>query len=202
MRALSAALPGLTRRFRTSKTTVVSSYILSGKRTMKLSRFGMRTLGSDSAFIVSFSPISLFWARIHAVSAYTSSSVSERGAWKGIARRMKSKIVVEVPQKFAMVFCAPIWLSGAGFVPGAALQHYRAAVPAPGHAKARERLRQHRLLQLRRRPAPAAVGGHQHFRDAAVARIGDAGNLIQARTAQPEPRRRVGDVRTHCLQEV
>src|SRR5262245_1865365 len=37
----------------------------------------------------------------------------------------------------------------AGLVPGAALQHHRLSVPAPGHAEAGERLAQHRLLQRR-----------------------------------------------------
>ena len=38
--------------------------IRSGKRMMKLSRLGIFTLGRVSAFIVSVSPISLFWARM------------------------------------------------------------------------------------------------------------------------------------------
>ena len=36
----------------------------SGKRTMNPSRFGIFTLGKVSAFIASFSPMSLFWAKI------------------------------------------------------------------------------------------------------------------------------------------
>ena len=39
-------------------------YIASGKRTMNPSRFGIRTLGSVWAFIVSSSPISLFSAKM------------------------------------------------------------------------------------------------------------------------------------------
>src|SRR5882724_10646960 len=61
-------------------------------------------------------------------------------------------------------------LNASGLVPRAALQDDRAAVPAPGHAEARERLGQHRFLQGGLAPALAAVGGDQHFRDAAVAR--------------------------------
>src|SRR3954447_24664192 len=41
----------------------------------------------------------------------------------------------------------------AGFVPGAALQDGGLPVPAPRHAKARERLRHHRCVQRRLRPA-------------------------------------------------
>src|SRR5262245_21070898 len=52
----------------------------------------------------------------------------------------------------------PRRLHVAAFVPGAALQDRGAAVPAPGHAEARERLRQHWLLQRRLGPALAAVG--------------------------------------------
>jgi chaperonin GroEL len=37
-----------------------------------------------SAFITSFSPISLFFARMNAVSEYTSSLVSDRGCVQGI----------------------------------------------------------------------------------------------------------------------
>src|SRR5262249_61325532 len=44
-------------------------YILSGKRGMNPSRFGILTLGRVCAFISSFSPISLFCARMYAVRA-------------------------------------------------------------------------------------------------------------------------------------
>src|SRR5262249_43579142 len=40
------------------------TYSRSGKRMMKPSRFGIRTLGNVCAFIVSFSPMSLFSERI------------------------------------------------------------------------------------------------------------------------------------------
>src|SRR5215831_5838947 len=46
----------------------------------------------------------------------------------------------------------------AGLVPGAALQHCGAAIPAPGHAEAGESLAQHRLLQRRFRPAAPGIG--------------------------------------------
>src|SRR6476619_3029081 len=68
--------------------------ILSAKRMMKLSRFGILTLDSVSAFIVSVSPIKLFFESMKAVSAYTSASESDLGCCHGIARRMKSKRVV------------------------------------------------------------------------------------------------------------
>ena len=41
-----------------------AAHIASGKRTINPSRFGIRTLGSVWAFIVSFSPISLFSAKM------------------------------------------------------------------------------------------------------------------------------------------
>ena len=40
------------------------AYIASGKRTINPSRFGICTLGNVCALIVSFSPISLFCAKI------------------------------------------------------------------------------------------------------------------------------------------
>src|SRR2546430_12842826 len=40
------------------------------------------------------------------------------------------------------------------------------------------------------------------FRDAAVARISDAGDLVEARGLQHQPRRRVGDEGLHLLQEI
>src|SRR5689334_20550825 len=48
-------------------------------------------------------------------------------------------------------------LDVAGLVPGAALQHRGAPVPAPQRAKAREGFAVHRPLQRRLRPARAAV---------------------------------------------
>src|SRR5439155_5477469 len=63
----------------------------------------------------------------------------------------------------------------ARLVPGPALQYGRAAIPAPGDTEARKGLAQHRFVQGRLRPALAAVGRDHHFRDAAVARISDAG---------------------------
>src|SRR6266436_7026485 len=45
----------------------------------------------------------------------------------------------------------------AGLVPGAALQHDRLAVPAPGHAEPGERLAEHRCVERCLRPALAAV---------------------------------------------
>ena len=81
----------------------------------------------------------------------------------------------------------------AGLVPGAALQHDRLAVPAPGHAEAGQRLGQHRRIERGFRPALAAVGRDHHLRDPAIARIGEAGNLVEARSLERQPGRRVGD---------
>src|SRR5215467_2196618 len=90
----------------------------------------------------------------------------------------------------------------AGLVPGAALQHHRLAVPAPGHAEARQRLAQHRLLQRRLRPALAAVGGDHDPRDAAVAGIGEAGDLVEARSFQRQTGRGLRHERLDLLREV
>src|SRR5262245_33428318 len=65
-------------------------------------------------------------------------------------------------------------------VPRAGEQHRRTAVPAPRHAEAGVRLREHRLLQRCLAPALAAVGRYHHLRYAAVAGIGNAGNLVVA----------------------
>src|SRR5258708_27813896 len=55
----------------------------------------------------------------------------------------------------------------AGFVPRAALQHCRTAVPLPRQAKARERLAHHRLLPRRLPPRLAPGGGDTTARAAA-----------------------------------
>src|SRR3954469_6385497 len=69
-------------------------------------------------------------------------------------------------------------LNISALVPRAALQHSRAAVPAPRHAKTRERLRQNRLLQRRLPPALAAIGRDHHLGDAPCTRIRDTRNLV------------------------
>src|SRR6267143_6089282 len=51
----------------------------------------------------------------------------------------------------------------AGFVPRAALQYGRPAVPAPGHAEPGESLGEHRRLQRGLSPALAAVGRDHHL---------------------------------------
>src|SRR6266550_9522332 len=84
------------------------------------------------------------------------------------------------------------WLHVAGFVPGAALQSRRTAVPLPRQSEARKRFAQHRLLQRRLRPALAAVGRHHDFGNSTVARIGDARNLIEPRPLQRQSRRWMG----------
>jgi hypothetical protein len=52
------------KRGREGATPYDAGYILSGKRVMNPSRFGMRTLGKVLASIASFSPMSLFDARM------------------------------------------------------------------------------------------------------------------------------------------
>src|SRR5882724_4949611 len=69
--AVSGVLKG---RLRNYKSRSAPRGNLSGKRGMKLSRFGMRTFGSVCAFITSFSPISLFCARIDRKSTRLNSS--------------------------------------------------------------------------------------------------------------------------------
>src|SRR6266581_4738518 len=66
----------------------------------------------------------------------------------------------------------------AGFIPRAALQYGGTAIPAPGHAESRESLAQHRSLERGLSPAPASVGGDHDLRNAARARVGDAGDLV------------------------
>src|SRR5712692_3173489 len=90
----------------------------------------------------------------------------------------------------------------AGLVPCAALQYRRPAVPPPGHAEPGKSLGEHRRLQRRLRPALAAVGGNHDLGNPAVARIGDAGNLVVSGPLQRQPRRRMGDEGLHLLQEV
>src|SRR5947209_14747803 len=68
----------------------------------------------------------------------------------------------------------------AAFVPGAALQHHRLAVPAPRHTEAREGLGLHRLLQRRLSPALSPIGRNHDLGDAAVPGIRDAGDLVEA----------------------
>src|SRR6516162_2818943 len=71
----------------------------------------------------------------------------------------------------------------AGLVPGAALQHHRLPVPAPGQAEAGQRLGQDRRVERGLRPALAAVGRDQDLLDAAIAGISKAGDLVHAGTA-------------------
>src|SRR5947208_1211124 len=81
----------------------------------------------------------------------------------------------------------------AALVPRPALQYRGTAIPAPRRAESSERLAEDLLLQCCLRPALAAVGGHHDFRNTAVARVSDAGNLIEPRPLQRKPGRRMGD---------
>src|SRR4030095_16891199 len=90
----------------------------------------------------------------------------------------------------------------AGLVPRAALQDRRAAIPVPGHPEPGESLAMHRFLQRCLSPALAAISRHHDLRNPAVARIGDAGTLVEAGLFQRQPRRRVRDERFDLLQEI
>src|SRR5215472_7673904 len=90
----------------------------------------------------------------------------------------------------------------AGIVPGAALQGRGPAVPMPGHAEAGEGLAEYRLRQTRLGPAFAAVGRYHDLGDPAGAGIGDAGDLVEPRPRQIQPRRRLGDERLDLLQQI
>src|SRR5436309_310312 len=80
-------------------------------------------------------------------------------------------------------------LHHAGVISGATLQHGGTAVPLPRCAEAHGRLWQDRALQSCRRPASSAVSRHVDLPDAAVARPGKPGNLVESRSHQGEPRR-------------
>src|ERR1700730_4946731 len=60
----------------------------------------------------------------------------------------------------------------AGLVPGAALQHDRLAIPAPGQAEPGQGLGEHRRVERRLRPALAAVGRDHDLGNPPIARIG------------------------------
>src|SRR6266545_7702077 len=90
----------------------------------------------------------------------------------------------------------------AGFVPRAALQYRRSAVPAPGHAEPGKGLGEHRRLQRGFSPALAAVCGDYYLRYPSVARIRDARDFVEARPSQGEPRRRMRNEGLHLLQEI
>src|SRR5712692_8542468 len=70
-------------------------------------------------------------------------------------------------------------LDVAGLVPGAALQHHRLAIPAPGYAEPGERLTEHWRVERRLRPAVAPIRRNHDLGDPSVARIGEAGNLVE-----------------------
>ena len=98
-------------------------------------------------------------------------------------------VVIDCPRRpRSAMNCRARRLHHAGVVGGAALQHGRTAVPLPRRAEAHRRLRQDRALQRRRRPALAAVGRDLDLADAAVARPGEAGDLVEARALQREAR--------------
>src|SRR6516225_5367154 len=89
------------------------------------------------------------------------------------------------------------WLHHARVVCGATLQHGGTAVPLPSCAEAHRRLWQNRALQGRRRPTLPAVSRHFDLPDAAVARPGEPGNLVESGSAQRESWRRTRDQGFH-----
>src|SRR6516225_2081654 len=69
----------------------------------------------------------------------------------------------------------------------AALQDRRPAVPPPRNAEARQRLRQHRRLQRRPRPAFAPVGRDLDLGDLAIPRPGKTRDFVKARLFHGQP---------------
>src|SRR6516225_3414093 len=107
-------------------------------------------------------------------------------------------VVVVDPTKAALVDeLRARWLHHARVVGGATLQHGGTAVPLPRCAEAHGRLWQDRALQSRRRPAPSAVSRHFDLPDAAIARPGQPGNLVESGSPQHESRRRTRDEGFH-----
>src|SRR6267142_2027068 len=102
-------------------------------------------------------------------------------------------VVVDATQAALVGELRTRWLHHARVVGGATLQHGGTAVPLPRCAEAHRRLWQDRALQSRRRPALSAVSRHFDLPDAAVARPGQAGDLVESRSPQRESRRRTRD---------
>src|SRR5215475_12347904 len=73
----------------------------------------------------------------------------------------------------------PRWLHVSCFVPSAALQYRRTAIPTPRNTKSRERFAEDGFLQRGFGPRPTAVGGDHHFRDPSIARIRQTGYFIK-----------------------
>src|SRR5262245_55915360 len=87
------------------------------------------------------------------------------------------------------------------FVGGPALQRRGRAVPLPRQPEAREALREYRSLQDCFLPGRAAVGGDLDFRDPALARPRQAGNLVPAAAVEVAPERRERDEGLDALHE-
>src|SRR5215510_12047770 len=89
-----------------------------------------------------------------------------------------------------------------GLVPCAALKDHGTAIPTPRHAESSECLALDGTLKRGLSPGLATIGGHHDLGDAAIARIGDAGNLIESRAAQCKPGRWMRDEGFHFLDEI
>src|SRR6185312_12207847 len=72
----------------------------------------------------------------------------------------------------------------AGLVDGARFQQRRLAVPAPRQREARQRLGEHRLLQLGALPIDAAIERHVDRLDLALAGPGQPADLVDAGAAE------------------
>src|SRR4029077_14525581 len=95
----------------------------------------------------------------------------------------------------------PRRLNVAGLVRRTALQDRRLTTPVPRDAEPRERLAQHGRIEHSQCPALTAVGRVFDLVDRAIARIGEAGNLVEARTLQCQARRGARDEGFDLLRE-
>src|SRR5262245_34415531 len=86
--------------------------------------------------------------------------------------------------------CRPGRLNVAGLIRRTALQDCGLPAPDPGHAEASKGLAEHRRIERSQCPAPAAIGRDLDLVDRAMARIGDARNLVEARSLHCQSRRR------------
>src|SRR4051812_2776373 len=93
-------------------------------------------------------------------------------------------------------------LGVSGLVPSATLQDRRLTIPAPRHGEARECLVVDRALQRGLGPGLAAISRYHDFGDPPGARIGDAGDGIEARFFQLVAEGGIGDETLHLHEEV
>src|SRR5262245_37348842 len=87
----------------------------------------------------------------------------------------------------------PRWLHIPSFVPSAALQNRRTAIPTPRNTESRKRLAEYGFLQRGFGPSPTPVGRDHHFRDPSVARIRETGYFIKPGSGHRQSWRWMGD---------